>query len=173
MEKELTIPENVKIEVQNKYVKVSGPKGENEKEFKFFFDVKIEKKDNKIIVTSPSDRKKIKALIGTIIAHIKNMIKGVTEGYTYKMKVVYSHFPVTVKVEGKEVQVHNFLGEKVPRIADILGNTKVEVNGQDIILTGPNKEDVGQTCANIEQACRITKYDRRIFQDGVYKTEGD
>jgi len=173
MEKELIIPDNVKVEIQNKHVKVSGQKGENGKEFKFFFDVKIEKKDNKIVVTSSSDRKKIKALVGTIIAHIKNMIKGVTEGYTYKMKVVYSHFPVTVKVEGKGVQIHNFLGEKVPRSADIVGNTKVEVNGQDIILTGPSKEDVGQTCANIEQACRISKYDRRIFQDGVYKTEGD
>jgi len=173
MKKELTIPENVKVEIQNKHVKVSGPKGENEKEFKYFFDVKIEKKDNKMVVTSSSDRKKVKAIVGTIIAHIKNMIKGVTAGYTYKMKVVYSHFPATVKVEGKEVQVHNFLGEKVPRIADIVGNTKVEVNGQDIILTGLNKEDVGQTCANIEQTCRITKYDRRIFQDGVYKTEGD
>jgi large subunit ribosomal protein L6 len=65
------------------------------------------------------------------------------------------------------------LGEKVPRIANILGDTKVEVNGQDIVLTGTNKEDVGQTCANIEQACRISKYDRRIFQDGIYKTSGD
>jgi len=173
MEKELTIPENVKVEIQNKHVKVSGPKGEIEKEFKYFVDVKIEKKDNKIVVTSSSDIKKVKAIVGTIIAHIKNMIKGAVGGYTYKMKVVYSHFPVTVKVEGKKVQVHNFLGEKVPRIADIVGNTKVEVNGQDIILTGPNKEDVGQTCANIEQTCRISKYDRRIFQDGVYKTEGD
>jgi large subunit ribosomal protein L6 len=173
MEKELTIPENVKIEIQNKHVKVSGPKGELKREFKYFFDVKIEKKDNKIVVTSSSEIKKVRAIVGTIIAHIDNMIKGVKEGYTYKLKVIYSHFPVTVKVEGSDVQIHNFLGEKVPRIAKILGNTKVEVKGQDIILTGPDKEDVGQTCANIEQACRITKYDRRIFQDGIYKTEGD
>jgi large subunit ribosomal protein L6 len=173
MEKELTIPENVKVEVQNKHVKVSGPKGELTREFKYFFDVKIEKKDNKIVVTSSSDIKKVRAITGTIIAHINNMTRGVTEGYTYKLKVIYSHFPITVKVEGSDVQIHNFLGEKVPRIAKILGSTKIEVKGQDIILTGPDKEDVGQTSANIEQACRITKYDRRIFQDGIYKVEGD
>jgi large subunit ribosomal protein L6 len=173
MEKELTIPENVKVEVQNKHVKVSGPKGELNREFKYFFDVKIEKKDNKIVVTSSSDIKKVRAITGTIIAHINNMTRGVTEGYTYKSKVIYSHFPITVKVEGSDVQIHNFLGEKVPRIAKILGSTKVEVKGQDITLTGSDKEDVGQTCANIEQACRITKYDRRIFQDGIYKVEGD
>lgn len=171
MEKELTIPENVKVEVQNKHVKVSGPKGELNREFKYFFDVKIEKKDNKIVVTSSSDIKKVRAITGTIIAHINNMTRGVTEGYTYKSKVIYSHFPITVKVEGSDVQIHNFLGEKVPRIAKILGSTKVEVKGQDITLTGSDKEDVGQTCANIEQACRITKYDRRIFQDGIYKVE--
>jgi large subunit ribosomal protein L6 len=173
MEKELIIPEKVTVEIQNKHVKVSGPKGELKREFKYFFDIKIEKKENKIVVSSPSDIKKIRAVIGTIIAHVNNMIKGVTEGYTYKMKVIFSHFPVTVKVEGDEVQIHNFLGEKVPRIAKIIGETKVEVKGQDLILTGPNKEDVGQTCGRIEQACRITKYDRRIFQDGIYKTEGD
>jgi large subunit ribosomal protein L6 len=173
MEQELTIPSNVTVEVQNKHVKVSGPKGELKRQFKYFFDVKIEKKDNKIVVTSTSDIKKVKAIVGTVIAHIDNMIKGITEGYTYKLKVIYSHFPVTVKIEGNDVQIHNFLGEKVPRIAKIVGNTKVEVKGQDIILTGSNKEDVGQTCGNIEQACRISKYDRRIFQDGIYKVEGD
>jgi large subunit ribosomal protein L6 len=173
MEKELTIPEGVTVEIKNKRVKISGPRGELNREFKYFFDVKIEKKDNKIVVTSNSDRKKVRAIIGTIISHMNNMIKGVTEGYTYKMKVIYSHFPVTVKVESNEVQVHNFLGEKVPRVAKIVGNTKVEVKGQDLILTGPDKEDVGQTCGNIEQACWISKYDRRIFQDGIYKVEGD
>jgi len=171
MEKELVIPENVTVEMNNKNVKVSGPKGELEKEFKHFFDIKIKKKENKIVVTSPSDRRKVKAMVGTISAHIKNMVKGVTEGYTYKMRVVYSHFPVTVKVENDKVMIQNFLGETVPRVAKIVGDTKIEVKGQDIILTGPNKDDVGQTSANIEQACRINKYDRRIFQDGVYIVE--
>lgn len=171
MEKELVIPDNVTIEIDNKHVKISGPKGSLEKEFKYFFDIKISKKENKIIVTSTSDRRKVKAMVGTIIAHTRNMIRGVTEGYTYKMRVVYSHFPVTVKVEGDKVMIHNFLGETVPRVAKIVGDTKVEVKGQDIVLTGPSKDGVGQTSGNIEQACKISKYDRRVFQDGIYIVE--
>ena len=173
MKNELIIPDNVTVEIDNKQVKVTGPKGGLKREFKYFYDIKIENKDNKLIVSSPSDIKKVKAMGGTIIAHVRNMIKGVTEGYTYKMKVVYSHFPVTVKVEGNKVLVQNFLGENVPRVAKIVGDTKLEIKGQDIILTGSNKDDVGQTCANIEIACKISKHDRRVFQDGIYKVSGD
>jgi len=169
MEKFFIIPDNINVTVENKTVKVKGPKGELSKTFKYFFDIKIEKKNNKIVVTSTSDRKKVRAMIGTIIAHIRNMVQGVTEGFTLKMKVIYSHFPVTVKVEGNKVLINNFLGETVPRVADIVGDTKVQVSGQDITITGPNKDDVGQTCGNIEIACRISKYDRRIFQDGIYR----
>ncbi len=171
MENELVIPENVTIEIDNKQVKVSGPKGELERVFKYFHDIKIEKKDNKLVVSSPSDRKKVRAMAGTIIAHVRNMIKGVTDGYTFKMRIVYSHFPVTIKVEGDKFLINNFLGENIPRVAKILGDTKIEIKGQDIFLTGTDKEAVGQTCGNIEQACRITKFDRRVFQDGIYIVE--
>ena len=169
MEKFFIIPENVNVTVENKTVKVKGPKGELSKTFKYFFDIKIEKKDNKIVVTSTLDRKKVRAMIGTIIAHIRNMVDGVTKGFTLKMKVIYSHFPVTVKVEGNKVLINNFLGETVPRVANIVGDTKVQVSGQEITIAGPSKDDVGQTCGNIEIACRISKYDRRIFQDGIYR----
>lgn len=170
MEKELEIPEGVTLEANGKTVKASGEKGSLERTFKYFHDIKIERKDNKLIIKSKEDRRKTKAMVGTIIAHAKNMIKGVTKGYTYKMKIVYSHFPVTVKVEGDKVLINNFIGEKMPRIARIMGDVKIEVKGQELMLTGVNREDVGQTMGNIEQACRIAKYDRRVFQDGIYFT---
>ncbi len=171
MEKEIIIPENVTAEVQDKIVKIKGERGELEKTFKYFFDIKIEKKDNKIIVFSKSERRKVKAMVGTIVAHIKNMIKGVTKGYEYKLAIVYSHFPINVKMEGDKILITNFLGEKTFRKARIIGDTKVEVKGQEIIVSGINKENVGQTAANIETACRLNKYDRRIFQDGIYIKE--
>lgn len=172
VEKELIVPEDVNIEVENKHVKVSGKKGELKREFKHFFDIKVEKKDNKIIVSSKSERRKVKATVGTIISHIKNMIKGVTEGFTYKMRIIYSHFPITVDIKGDTVLIQNFLGENKPRAARILGDTKVEVKGQDIILTGIDKEDVSQTAGNIETATRITGKDRRIYQDGCFIIKG-
>ena len=171
MQKEIIIPENVTVEADEKHARISGPKGELKKEFKHFFDIKVKKEGNKIIISSSSERRKVKAMVGTIAAHIRNMIKGVTEGYTYKMRIVYSHFPINVKVEGNKVFINNFLGENVPRVAKIVGNTKVEVKGQDLVVTGVSIEDAGQTAANIEQACRISKFDRRIFQDGIYIVE--
>jgi large subunit ribosomal protein L6 len=47
-------------------------------------------------------------MIGTFSSHINNMMKGVTQGFEYRMKVVYSHFPMQLKVEGKKLFIGNF-----------------------------------------------------------------
>ncbi len=166
--KEVEIPEGVNVEILGKKVKVSGPKGNLEREFKIKEDIKIEKKENKLIVSSESERRKIKALVGTIAAHIRNMVKGVTKGFTYKLKVVFTHFPVKVKVEDDKVLIENFLGERVPRVAKRVEGVEIQVKGQDIILTGIDIEKVGLMASRLEQACRITGKDRRVFQDGIW-----
>jgi len=107
-------------------------------------------------------------MLGTIKSHITNMITGLTDGFSYKMKIVYAHFPMTVKVTDSKVTIENFLGERHPRIAKILGSTKVQVKGDEVTVEGINKEDVGQTMANIEQATKIKGRDPRVFQDGIY-----
>jgi large subunit ribosomal protein L6 len=109
--------------------------------------------------------------MGTIASHIKNMIKGVTEGFEYKMKIVYSHFPIKASRQGTDFVVENFLGERSPRKAKILGKTDVAINGDEVVLTGPDIRDVGQTAANIEQITMIKGYDPRVFQDGIYITQ--
>ncbi len=166
--KEVIIPEEVKIEVENNRIKISGPKGELEREFKTFLEIKIEKVENKLVVSSEFERRKIKSMVGTIASHVGNMIKGVTKGFTYKLKIIYSHFPVKVNVEGDKILIQNFLGEKLPRIAKIVGNVEVKVEGPDVVISGINRENVGQTSANIEQATRIKGYDRKVFMDGIY-----
>lgn len=172
-EKEIEIPEGVQVQVESVKVKISGAKGTLERNFKGVFGIKLEKVDNKKIrVSSDSGVRKQKAVVGSIIAHIRNMFHGVTEGYTARLKVIYSHFPATVKVEGDKVLVQNFIGEKIPRIAKIVGdNTKVEVKGADITVSGTDIEAVGQTAANMEQATKIRKHDRKVFQDGIYITK--
>ena len=167
---EVEVPEGVEVTVEGNTVKVKGPKGELERELKYP-GVKIFTEDGKVVVYKEFPRKKDIAIVRTFKAHIANMIKGVTEGFTYRLKVVYSHFPVTVKVQGDEVVVENFLGEKNPRKAKILPGVTVKVRGQEITVEGIDKEAVGQTAANIEQATRITKWDRRVFQDGIYIVE--
>jgi len=96
------------------------------------------------------------------------MITGVTRGYRYRLKIVFSHFPVSVKVEGDKVIIENFLGEKAPRIAKIVGDVKVRVEKDDVIVEGIDIEAVGQTAANIELATKISDFDRRVFVDGIY-----
>lgn len=167
---EVEIPEGVEVTVEGNTVKVKGPKGELEREFQYP-GVQIFTDDGKVVIYKEFPRRKDVAIARTFKAHISNMIKGVTEGFTYMLKVVYSHFPVTVKVQGDEVVIENFLGEKNPRRAKILPGVTVKVRGQEILVEGIDKEAVGQTAANIEQATRITKWDRRVFQDGIYIVE--
>ncbi|OYT39874.1 MAG: 50S ribosomal protein L6 [Desulfurococcales archaeon ex4484_58] len=168
---EIEIPENVDIEINGLKVKVSGPKGVLERDFSHARDVLIRREDNRVIVETFFANRRKKALIGTIVSHIKNMIYGVTKGYRYKLKVIYSHFPVTVEVDDSNriVRIKNFLGEKADRIAKIVGDdVRVTVKGDDIIVEGIDIEHVGQTAANIELATKVRDKDRRVFVDGIY-----
>nr|AJS11802.1 50S ribosomal protein L6P [uncultured archaeon] len=173
MEKTVPIPDNVQIEVKGLQVTVKG-NGELSRDFadpRLNGLIKIEKKDSMIHVSDSGDSRKVGANVGTIAAHIKNMILGVTAGFKYTMKIMYTHFPLTVSVSDDEIQIKNFFGEKGSRTAGIVGKTEVKVDKEHIILTGASVEDVGQTAANIERACKLTGRDRRIFQDGIFLTD--
>jgi large subunit ribosomal protein L6 len=146
---------------------VRGPLGTVERKL-WYPGIKIDVREGEVVVDAVSSRKEQKAMVGTFTSHIKNLIKGVNEGFECKMSIVYSHFPMQVKVDGKSFIIGNFLGEKKPRVAKILGETKVKVTGNEVTITGINKEDVGQTAANIEQKTKIRRFDPRIFQDGIY-----
>ncbi len=172
IKEELEVPEGVELKVSGRTVEVSGPKGKLTRTFDFQ-RVSIEAGGKKVLISSDSARRRTKAAVMTVRSHLRNMFKGVTEGFTYKLKVVYSHFPITVKVDGerKRVLIQNFIGERAPRVARIVGDVKVEVRGDEIIVNGINKDDVGQTAFNIEQATQVKYRDLRVFQDGCYITE--
>jgi len=163
----LIIPPDVKVKMKGNTITVEGPKGTLTREFSHP-RISIQIKKDRIIIESLMPKKKEGALAGTWEAHINNMIVGVTKGFMYTMKVVYSHFPVKTILKGDEFAIENFLGESYPRKAKIIGETKVEIKGDTIILTGNNLEDVSQSCANIELATKIRNYDPRVFQDGIY-----
>ena len=142
--REIEIPGDVEVRVENgNKIIVKGEKGQVEKKIKP--KIKVSKKENTLILSSPTSRRKDKSLLGTAQGDIKNMIHGVTEGVVYKLKVVYSHFPVNLKVQGNELWIENFFGERCPRKARILEGVDVKINGQDIEVIGIDKERVGQT----------------------------
>lgn len=168
---EIEIPEDVEVGVDNNVVNVRGRKGELKRKIPEF--IKIDKKDKKIYLSINSKKRREKAILGTMRGHIANMIKGVSRGIEYKLRILYTHFPVSVKVSGNNLMIENFMGERYPRRARILEGVDVEINGNEIILSGIDKEKVSQTAANIEQATRIKNKDPRIFQDGIYIVEKD
>ncbi|MEO2240697.1 MAG: 50S ribosomal protein L6 [Euryarchaeota archaeon] len=181
MEERVKIKDDVEVEIQRQHdrryeVTVKGPKGEVTKEF-YYPDVYLWLEDDEIVIATTRHNRRTKAILGTIKSYLENMQKGVTEGHEYRLKLVYSHFPPEVKVDQEKgkVYIENFMGENVPRVAEIVDpeNTEVIVQGQDIIVRGIDKEAVGQTAANLEQATEIKDRDPRVFQDGIYIVEKD
>lgn len=171
--KSINIPDGVEVQLDRSVVKISGPKGKLERDF-WYPNIVIEKVDDSLKVNTKVQGRRQKAIIGTFASHLNNMVLGVTEGFEYRLKIVYSHFPIQVKPTGSEVLISNFLGERKDRKAVIIGSVKVEVDGDELIVTGIDKEDVGQTAANIEQSTKIRRFDPRVFQDGIYITaKGD
>ncbi|MBI1971799.1 MAG: 50S ribosomal protein L6 [Candidatus Aenigmarchaeota archaeon] len=169
----LEIPKDVNIEITGNEIVVKGKLGSVKKSVAMN-NVEIKKEGDTITINPKTKRRKSKSMAGTISSHIDNMFTGVTKGWTYVLKILYLHFPMTVKAEKGRVVISNFLGERTPRTADIAGETKVEVKGDQIIVTGSNIEDVSRTASNIERATRIKFYDRRVFQDGIFITsKGD
>lgn len=171
-EKIVEIPEDVKIEIINKKVKVIGPKGTLSKDFSNA-PVEISLNESRILLSTLWPRKKEYSILGTNASQIKNMIRGVKDGFTYKLKAVHAHFPVTIKVQEneKKIIIENFIGEKKPRISKIVGNVDVKISGEDITIEGIDIQEVSQTAANIEEATRIKDKDQRVFLDGIYISE--
>jgi large subunit ribosomal protein L6 len=170
MQVEIDIPEDVTAEVDHLDLTVEGPEGSVTRRL-WFPDVEVTVEDGQVVVAAEAEDAKTRATVGTFESHIENMLHGVTAGWEYEMEVVYAHFPMQVKVEGDDVVIENFLGERAPRRTRIRGDTQVNVDGEEITLVGPDKEAVGQTAANIEQLTRVNDKDTRVFQDGVYITK--
>ena len=164
---QVVIPEGVKVTQNKNMLEFVGPLGKTYKSFRSI-PVKIELIDDKVILKAMGSRKKDYAILHTARSIIRNICEGLIEGYTIKMKVVFAHFPITIKVEGKKVLIENFQGERAPRSTAIVGNTKVSPKGEDVILTGEVLTDITQTAANIELTTKVKNKDHRVFLDGIY-----
>lgn len=168
--KTIRVPDDVDVTLEGKKVNVKGAKGTLIRDFTFA-TIAIEGEGKNIRIWAKYPRKKEAALVGTITSHIQNMITGVTKGYTYKLKIVFSHFPISVKLQGKSILIENFTGERRARSIDLIGDVKVKIEPDDIIIEGIDLEHVSQTAANIEQATRVRNKDPRVFLDGIYVYE--
>lgn len=157
---EVEIPQNVKVSVEkigpfDYVVKVKGPLGEITKEFRNT-PVVMNLRDGKVVLEVFNARKKEYAILGTYKGILRNMFLGVTKGWRYKLKVIYTHFPMLVKVQGNQLIIENFLGRKSKIVLTIPSGVKVEVKGkEDIIVEGVDKDLVSQFAATIQSAVEL------------------
>ncbi|HEV3432632.1 MAG TPA: 50S ribosomal protein L6 [Nitrososphaera sp.] len=172
---EVEAPASVTIKKEGNLLQIKGPLGTIRKDFTRL-PATVSVQGNKITIKPYGTRKRDLAVTNTARSIIESMIKGVEKGYTYKLKIIFAHFPISVKVKGKEVHVENFFGERSARVSRIIGDaTKVSVVGEDVVIQGPSLEDVSQTAANIELSTKTKGKDQRVFLDGLYvyaKEEG-
>jgi large subunit ribosomal protein L6 len=164
---EIEIPSSINAELNTNKLTLTKGNKKVIKEFKAE-GITMAKKDNKISVSAENSRKKTIAKVNAIIAHINNMVVGLEKGYIYRMKVIYSHFPMNIQKKDKTIEINNFIGSKKARIAKIMGDATVEIKGKDITVSGCDKEAVGQTAANLEAASRAKNRDLRVFHDGIF-----
>ncbi len=169
LQRTVSIPDQVSVQVEGRTVKVKGPLGSLQEDLSHL-PVSIDVDDNKVRLETSWPRKREIGMLGTAAAHVRNMLKGVTQGYRYELRTVYAHFPVTVKVDekAKVLKIENFTGEKTPRYAKIVEGVKVDVKGEDISVEGIDLKSVSQTAANIQDSTKIKKKDLRVFLDGIY-----
>ena len=169
LERTVSIPDQVSVQVEGRTVKVKGPLGSLQEDLSHL-PVSINVNNNKVRLETTWPRKREIGMLGTAAAHVRNMLKGVTQGYRYELRTVYAHFPVTVKVDekAKVLKIENFTGEKTPRYAKIVEGVKVDVKGEDISVEGIDLKSVSQTAANIHDSTKIKKKDLRVFLDGIY-----
>jgi len=167
----IALPDGASMSIEGDVVTVSKDDQSLSREFRHH-KVEIREADGGLEVFVNLPRRSDKALAGTWAAHLRNMARGIDEGFEYRLKAVFSHFPMSLKVDGKKLTINNLFGEKVPRVAKLPWSpAEVEVrvgNKTDVVVRGADREKVGQTAANIERACRIKNRDRRVFQDGIY-----
>jgi large subunit ribosomal protein L9e len=171
----VNVPEGVKVEMKERKVKVTGPRGVLEREFKHVSVEMTTVSASKIRVGIWFGVRKELACIRTVCKHIENMIKGVTKGFQFKMRSAYCHFPINISIvdNKKCIEIRNYMGEKRVRRIQMSGDVTVETTDQkdEIVVRGNNVEDVSQSAAKIQQSTAAKNKDCRIFLDGIYVSE--
>lgn len=117
-------------------------------------------------------KKKKIATVRSVLSNIKNMIEGLEKGYRYRMKLVYSHFPINLSVSDDKthLEIRNFLGEKLIRYVDMKAGCKIDVTGEkdELKVEGNDLEMVTLSCSAIHDSCKVREKDIRKFLDGIY-----
>ena len=168
---EIEIPKEISVEIRENFLIIKKNDKELKRKLNDLINFKIE--GNKIILSSERDRRIEKRLFGTFLAHIKNMINGLMNGFVYKLQIANVHFPmnVTYNKEKNVIIVKNFLGEKKDRIIKLVPEVEIKIDKDIVELKSFDIEKAGQIATNIEKGTKIRNKDKRIYQDGIFIIE--
>ncbi|MBK9049408.1 MAG: 50S ribosomal protein L6 [Chloroflexi bacterium] len=146
--KPITVPGAVKIDVQGSQVLVKGPKGSLSQTFHPDMTVKLE--DNTLTVERPSDAANHRALHGLTRALLNNMVTGVSQGFTRKLVIDGVGYRAEMKDKTLVLSVgYSHPVQMVPPNAET--KFEVEDRGKSIVVSGIDKELIGQICAEIRK----------------------
>ena len=168
--REIEIPNGVQVSKDGRTIIVKGIKGELKRNF-LQPKIKIDIQENKVILSSNEDRRKINSVLGAWQAHIKNMCLGASIGWKCEMKLVFAHFPAKMSIKDNEFVIQNFLGERSSRSTKLPSDVSVKVDKENLTISGVDKEQVGIAASRIEGVTRIVGFDKRVFQDGCFITQ--
>lgn len=140
------VPSGVDVKIDGNHITVKGPKGNLERDFNSEMTVKLE--DNTIKVQRPSENKKHKSLHGLTRALIFNMVEGVTNGFKKELEV--NGVGYRVQKQGKNLVMNLGFSHQVT-VSEIDGITIDVPNQNSIIISGPDKQKVGQFAADVRE----------------------
>lgn len=142
--KPIAIPAGVEVKIDGCEVTVKGPKAELKNTFNSDISIKVE--NNEVIVTRPSDAKEHRSLHGLTRTLIANMIEGVTNGFKKELEV--NGVGYRVSKQGKDLVMNLGYSHQVV-MSEIPGITIEVPSPNSIIVSGPDKQMVGQFAAEI------------------------
>ena len=149
----VAVPAGVEVKVaENNLVTVKGAKGTLERVLPVEMSIKVE--DGQVVVTRPSDLKKMKALHGLTRTLIQNMVIGVSQGYEKTLEV--NGVGYRAAKQGKKLVLN--LGYSHPVEMEDPAGLESKVDGNKIIVSGIDKEKVGQYAAEIRDKRRPEPY---------------
>lgn len=155
---QLEIPAKTTVSLSDGMVLVEGPKGKLSKEVLPLIEIKIT--DNIVSFEPKKNDPFARALWGTYASHVKNMILGVTEGYTKKLILEGVGFKSEVK--GKNLELA--LGFSHPVIVPIPEGLTVTAEKNNITVSGIDKEIVGQFTAKVRSLKKPEPYKGKGFR---------
>jgi large subunit ribosomal protein L6 len=167
----VSIPDKVKVDVQDHSIRVEGPKGKVSKTFADVVKLSVNDK-RQIIVTPQADTRFANAMYGTARSVINGMIKGASEGFTKDLEIQGVGFKAVAK--GKQIEFA--LGYSHPILFEIPDGIKVTIaDNTKLKVEGADKQLVGAVTAEIRSYYPPEPYKGkgvRIVGERVRRKEG-